>query len=154
MRCERAAGRHVSAHLEKYKGNREREKQEVMERRGGGVYVQVTSREQGEGSRVPMTLSGCAASSDIGAVIWELTGRGWAVGGGGFPAEDKSNKCDMTLPKANLAPLRDDLSGFSTPHVLLRGKRRCNYTSVGDSLSTSGFFFLFFSSSNLRDSCG
>lgn len=44
---------------------------------------------------------------------------GW-VGGAGFPAEDKSNNYDMTLPKANLALLRDDLSGFSTPHVLLR----------------------------------
>lgn len=35
-------------------------------------------------------------------------------GGGeaGFPADDESDERDVTLPKANLASLRDDLSGF------------------------------------------
>lgn len=32
--------------------------------------------------------------------------------GRGIPAEDESNNSDMTLPKANLALLRDDVSGF------------------------------------------
>lgn len=39
---------------------------------------------------------------------------------GRIPAEDESNNSDMTLPKANLALLRDDVSGFLHLTVLLR----------------------------------
>lgn len=39
---------------------------------------------------------------------------------GRIPAEDESNNSDMTLPKANLAPLRDDVSGFLHLTVLIR----------------------------------
>lgn len=38
---------------------------------------------------------------------------------GRIPAEDESNNSDMTLPKANLAPLRDDVSGFLHLTVLI-----------------------------------
>lgn len=37
---------------------------------------------------------------------------------GRIPAEDESNNSDMTLPKANLAPLRD-VSGFLHLTVLI-----------------------------------
>lgn len=53
------------------------------------------------------------------AAIWELTGREGKKKKkkeGRNPAEDESNNSDMTLPKANLAPLNDDVSRFSAPH--------------------------------------
>lgn len=37
--------------------------------------------------------------------------RPW-VDGEGIPAEDETNNSDMTLPKVNLALLRDDMSRF------------------------------------------
>lgn len=46
--------------------------------------------------------------------------RPW-VDGEGIPAEDETNNSDMTLPKVNLALLRDDMSRFLhltvLPHV-------------------------------------
>lgn len=36
-----------------------------------------------------------------------------------YPAEDESNNSDMTLPKANLEPLKDVVSGFLHLTVLL-----------------------------------
>lgn len=78
------------------------------QRDGGGL--QVTSCHGERGTGLPWCSAGWEASSGIMAAVWELTGRGWV--GRRIPAEDESNNSNMTLPKANLSLLRDDVSGF------------------------------------------
>lgn len=75
------------------------------------------------GDKAPAGRAGSSTSHDarregrVGTTEGGLT-QSWQVASGsggieaGYPAEDKSDKRNMTLPKANLASLRDDLSRF------------------------------------------